>query len=107
MQRKIAFTLVEILACFAIISVLTAVIISSVASGRDKARQATCLSNMRQIHAAVTLYRQDYDGSDSGNSVVHLGLPPFMGGLAMWGYIKDSDVMWCAKIEISLNLVED
>ncbi len=95
MQRKIAFTLIELLVCFAIIAILAAIIFSVLAAGKDKTRQSVCLSNMRQIHAAVMLYRQDYDGSDSGTSVSQLGLPKSIEGLPQWGYIKTNEIMWC------------
>lgn len=95
MSRKSAFTLLEVLTCLGILGILATIVLAALASGKDRASQATCLSNMQQIHAAVTLYRQDFDGADSGTSVAHMGLPPFMGGLALWGYVKSPEIMWC------------
>jgi prepilin-type N-terminal cleavage/methylation domain-containing protein len=48
-----AFTLIELLVVIAIIAVLTAVLFPVFARAREKARQATCLSNEKQIAYAV------------------------------------------------------
>lgn len=55
------FTLVEMLTVVAIIAVLAAIVSPSLAKAREKARQATCLSNLRQMGGAVLMYVQDYD----------------------------------------------
>jgi prepilin-type N-terminal cleavage/methylation domain-containing protein/prepilin-type processing-associated H-X9-DG protein len=57
-----AFTLVELLAVIAIIGVLAAIIIPVTVLVRNKARQAQCASNLRQIGAAVHLYLGDNKG---------------------------------------------
>lgn len=101
MQQKLGFTIAELLVCIAIIAILAAIIASYLISSKDKSRQSVCLSNMKQIHAAVMLYRQDYDGGESGNSVADLGLPKSVEGLSMWGYIKNPEIMWCPNREIT------
>ena len=57
-----AFTLVEMLVVMAIIGVLAAILFPAFAKAREKARQVTCVSNMRQILLAERMYIQDYDG---------------------------------------------
>jgi prepilin-type N-terminal cleavage/methylation domain-containing protein len=54
-----AFTLIELLVVIAIISILAAIIFPVFARARDKARQATCQSNLSQIGLAFMQYTQD------------------------------------------------
>jgi prepilin-type N-terminal cleavage/methylation domain-containing protein/prepilin-type processing-associated H-X9-DG protein len=60
-SRKTAFTLIELLVVIAIIAILAAILFPVFAPAREKARQATCLSNEKQIDLAVQMYLQDYD----------------------------------------------
>ena len=60
MKRR-GFTLVELLVVVAIVALLAAILFPVFASARGKARQAACLSNLRQIGIAMALYAQDND----------------------------------------------
>src|SRR5678815_4954746 len=60
-RQQTAFTLIELLVVIAIIAILAAILFPVFAQARAKARQAACVSNMKQIGTAITLYVQDYD----------------------------------------------
>jgi len=56
-----AFTLIELLVVIAIIAILAAILFPVFAQARESARQISCLSNMKQMGTAMTMYAQDYD----------------------------------------------
>jgi prepilin-type processing-associated H-X9-DG protein len=60
-DRKPAFTLIDLLVVIAVIALLAALLFPVLAGARKKGRQATCVSNLKQIGLAATLYMQDYD----------------------------------------------
>ncbi len=76
--RKLGFTLIELLIVLTILSILMALLYPVFAHAREKANQATCASNLRQIGLAAMQYGGDNDGmvfptvryiNDEGNPV--------------------------------------
>src|SRR5262249_30293508 len=61
MRYRNGFTLIELLVVVAIIAILAAILFPVFAQAREKARQATCSSNLKQITLGVLMYVQDYD----------------------------------------------
>ena len=55
------FTLIELLVVVAIIAILAAILFPVFAKAREKARQATCVNNQRQIVTLALIYAQDND----------------------------------------------
>lgn len=60
MSRR-GFTLIELLVVIAIIAILAAILFPVFAKAREKARQSSCLSNIKQQALACMQYAQDYD----------------------------------------------
>ncbi|MBM3499403.1 MAG: prepilin-type N-terminal cleavage/methylation domain-containing protein [Armatimonadetes bacterium] len=60
MKRR-GFTLIELLVVIAIIAILAAILFPVFARAREKARQTSCLSNVKQLALGWLMYAQDYD----------------------------------------------
>ncbi len=60
-QPRRGFTLIELLVVIAIIAILAAILFPVFARAREKARQSSCLSNVKQLTLGFMMYVQDYD----------------------------------------------
>jgi prepilin-type N-terminal cleavage/methylation domain-containing protein/prepilin-type processing-associated H-X9-DG protein len=77
-MRK-GFTLIELLVVIAIIAILAAILFPVFARAREKARQASCSSNEKQLGLALQMYKQDYDETNVWDRMTTAN-PPVAGG---------------------------
>jgi len=103
-MRK-GFTLIELLVVIAIIAILAAILFPVFARAREKARQASCLSNHKQIGIAWQMYAQDYDErvapSWSYDSVTVHGSQRTWTATKLRPYIKNQQVWECPSYDYS------
>ena len=76
--RGCAFTLIELLVCIAIIAMLIGILLPSLRAARETGRTAVCLSNQRQLAAALHRYATDHDDHAAP------GAPDFRANLTRW-----------------------
>ena len=58
-KRRSGFTLIELMMTVAIISLLAALLLPALQTGREKARRTSCLQNLRSLGAGMELYSQN------------------------------------------------
>jgi len=105
MNRKWAFTLVELLVVIAVIALLAAILFPVFSRARERARQSSCASNLKQLGLGIMQYIQDNDeqppvgladgypgyGFTSGcKSFAGLGW-----GTQVYPYIKNLEIFAC------------
>ncbi len=99
-RTRRGFTLIELLVVIAIIAILAAILFPVFAKAREKARQASCTSNLKQFGLALAQYSQDWDEM---MTPAFLSWPAFDGhnaGSVFWvtfcqPYIKSTDIFKC------------
>lgn len=88
-SRTHAFTLIELLVVIAIIAVIAAILFPVFATAREKGRQITCTSNIRQLGMAILLYTEDYDDTMPGSYNGDFGVDPGKNKVGGWMYYSE------------------
>jgi prepilin-type N-terminal cleavage/methylation domain-containing protein/prepilin-type processing-associated H-X9-DG protein len=99
MTRRTGFTLIELLVVIAIIAILAAILFPVFARAREKARQASCMSNEKQIGLGFAMYAQDYDEKLTccwiGDPWNNAAVGNYYWGDALQPYIKNTQLLTC------------
>lgn len=86
---RFSFTLVELLVVIAILAILAALLLPSLRAARDRAKQVSCMNNLKQWGAATAMYAQENDDRfpPSRDYNINVGAGPVMWYDAMYRYL--------------------
>lgn len=101
---KKGFTLIELLVVIAIIAILAGIMFPVFSSAREKARQTSCMSNLKQIGTAVMLYADDYHETYP-MARIEYNKDTWM--LSIYPYVKNQQVYFCPSSYSDLDGGED
>lgn len=93
-MKKHGFTLIELLVVIAIIAILAAILFPVFAKAREKARQSSCLSNVRQFCAAILSYAQDYDETLPMSTTLSAAGARTLADLSQ-PYVRNTQIIYC------------
>ena len=102
MKRR-GFTLIELLVVIAIIAILAAILFPVFAKAREKARQTTCLSNVKQLTLGFMMYAQDYDEYIRSAYLPHTDSAYWSWMFGIEPYVKNTQVFVCPSESASMS----
>ncbi len=104
MTRR-GFTLIELLVVIAIIAILAAILFPVFARAREKARQASCQSNEKQLALGTLMYAQDYDERLPMRWVQFADGSRYYIPEMIYPYIKNTQLFECPSVSTDVSLL--
>jgi prepilin-type N-terminal cleavage/methylation domain-containing protein/prepilin-type processing-associated H-X9-DG protein len=107
-RGRTGFTLIELLVVNAIIAILASILFPVFAQARERARSASCLSNLKQIGLAFIQYTQDHDNFSPAVATRSRTTPNVNSGRRSWPtvlmpYIKSTQIFVCPSVAGNLS----
>jgi prepilin-type N-terminal cleavage/methylation domain-containing protein len=93
LHLSLAFTLIELLVVIAIIAILAAMLLPALAAAKEKAKRASCKSNMHQCILAINMYGNDFQDK----------VPSARENQNQWHAVRVSSVTWSNLVQYSGN----
>ena len=112
-NQKRGFTLIELLVVISIIAVLLAILIPSLSKAREKVKDTSCKSNLKNIGLVLAMYLDAYDrklpAANAANGYLWYDaagnrfLPANANGNTFWGiyyydFVKDTKIFGCPSL---------
>jgi len=114
MRKRRGFTLIELLVVIAIIAVLLAILIPSLGKAREKVKDTSCKSNLKNVGLALAMYPDAYDRklppANSANGLLWYdntgnrytpgnAVSNTYWGVYYWDYLKDTKIFGCPSLQ--------
>ena len=104
LKRESAFTLIELLVVIAIIAILAGLLLPALAAAKAKAKKAQCISNLKQLGVAFTLYNGDSNGRFPSTSLGNAAADELYSG-DIWGGKRGTDLTGDSILDYSNRLI--
>jgi len=96
------FTLIELLAVIAILSILAGLLLPALSSARQNAQSVNCLGNMKQVSAVFLLYANDYDGYLPCRDNIGPGINGYGETISAKNWLDDQMRIYIGKNQVSV-----
>jgi prepilin-type N-terminal cleavage/methylation domain-containing protein/prepilin-type processing-associated H-X9-DG protein len=94
-MKRVGFTLIELLVVIAIIAILAAILFPVFLVVKERAKQANCISNVKQLCEAHMQYMSDNHGTTCPSYIFHPGTLPGRWYELLYPYVRNVGVYQC------------